>query len=65
MAKRYGCYAEDMILAAKDMLIEAIRDTLSEYDPTEQDAKGVIAGIGGMVLMTDKFIEELGKERPE
>ena len=65
MAKRYGCYAEDMIQAAKETLIHEIRVALTDYDPTTDNAQGVIAAIGGMIIMTDKFCMELEKEKAD
>lgn len=65
MAKRYGCYSEDMINAAKETLFGEIRKALNEFNPAEDNAYGVVAAIGGMIIMTDSFINELKTERDD
>lgn len=61
MGKTY-VYTEDLERILKDRFIEEVRTALKEFDPKDQDARGVIAAIGGMMILMDKSIEDLNHE---
>ena len=61
MGKTY-VYAEDMERILKDRFIEEVRTALKDFDPKDQDARGVVAAIGGMMILMDKSIEDLNHE---
>ena len=61
MANQY-VFTNEAILFMKDQFIDKVRETLNDYNPEDQDAKGVIAGIGGMMILLDATIQALNKD---
>ena len=61
--KKYGAYTEEVKTMVKDKFIDITRDALTDYDPETDDAKGLVAAIGSMLILADEVCKELDKEK--